>query len=336
MLLSVALCTYNGARFIEKQLLSILNQQLSVGEIVIRDDASTDETLPIVLSIAKAHPEISWDIKQNSETIGIIKNFESALYACRGDIVFLSDQDDLWDVEKTQKIITFFNQHPATSLVFSDAELIDETGKIISDKTLFDICGLRDLLPAWNSGLQFEIENVLQRLLGATFAVRRTFLQKGLPFHTEVKNYHDGQLAFLSVVDNCNGYVDDRLIKYRIHGNNVVGLGGNAGGRLSGKVMNAGSDLVEPRDVNPFFLLPCASPIKPRVRFYLKRNKYYARLFGKICLGGAILEYMKYYRRFWFGFYASDLLYGVSNRLRQRIVHTFCHRWFSVIKQKNA
>ena len=321
MFLSVALCTYNGARFIEEQLLSILNQQLPVGEIVIRDDASSDETLPIVLAIAKAHPEITWDIKQNPETIGITKNFESALYACRGDIVFLSDQDDLWGVEKTQKIITFFIQHPAISLVFSDAELIDETGKIISDKTLFDICGLRDLLSAWNSGLQFEIENVLQRLLGATIAVRRTFLQKSLPFHPEVKNYHDGQLAFLSVVDNCNGYVDDCLIKYRIHSNNVIGLGGNAGGRLSGKVINAWSDLIEPQDVNPFFLLPCASPIKPRVRFYLKRKKYYAGLFGKICLAGSILKYMKYYRHSWFCFYASDLLYGVSNRLRQHIVH---------------
>ena len=325
MFISVALCTYNGARFIEEQLLSILNQRIPINEIIIRDDGSSDATLPLIQSIAQAHPEIIWDIKQNPETIGITKNFESALLACRGDIVFLSDQDDLWAVEKTQMIIDYMILHPESSLVFSDAELIDETGNAISGKTLFDACGLRDLLVAWRDGLQFEIENVLQRLLGATFAVRRDFLRRCLPFHPNVQNYHDGQLAMQSVVDDCCGYLDQCLIKYRIHSNNVVGLGGNARGRLSRDVMNAWSDLIEPRDVNPFFLLPCASPIKPRVCFYIKRIKNYARLLGKVCLAGSFYEYMKYYRRFWFRFYASDLLYGVSERLRQRMVRG----WYS-------
>lgn len=320
-MLSVALCTYNGASFIEEQLSSILRQLLPVDEIVICDDNSSDNTLSLIHLIANQHSEISWTILKNSTRLGVTKNFEKALSLCRGEIVFLSDQDDVWLPEKTQTVVDFFSQHPRINLVFSDAELIDETGHSLSDKTLFDVCGLKDLWDEWNNGLQFEIENVLQRLLGATMGIRRAYLIRCLPFRPDVSNYHDGQLAMQSVIDMCNGRIDKALIHYRIHPGNVVGLGGNKGGRLSRPKQNNGwAALVEPRGINPYFTLPCAASIIPRVRFFQKRNKNYSHVVGKMYLAVSVIEYIKYYRQYWYRFYFSDLLYGVSERIRQSII----------------
>ena len=319
--LSVALCTYNGALFIESQLLSILNQRLPVDEIVIYDDGSSDATLSMIHSISEKHPEVVWEIRQNPQRLGVIKNFEKALLACHGDIIFLSDQDDIWLPEKTEKMVAYFHQHPNTELLFTDAVLIDENGRSLSDNTLFDVTGLTDVMDMWDAGLQFEIENVFQRLLGATFAIRKSFLPKCTPFHTNILSYHDGQMAMQSVVENSNGWLDECLTQYRIHSRNVCGLGGNDGGRLTRKrAYDDRYSIIEPRDVKPFFLLPCAGPIESRVHFYIKRNRHYSSCVGKILLALSVFSYIKYYHQFWPMFYFSDLLYGVSNKLRRKLV----------------
>jgi glycosyltransferase involved in cell wall biosynthesis len=95
MKLSVAMCTYNGAQYIEKQLLSILNQELPINEIVICDDGSNDDTLEKVENIAANYQDVAWKILQNAPQLGVTKNFEKAITLCTGDIIFLSDQDDI-------------------------------------------------------------------------------------------------------------------------------------------------------------------------------------------------------------------------------------------------
>ena len=240
---------------------------------------------------------------------------------CHGDIVFLSDQDDVWLPEKTERMVDYLQSHPKVNLLFTNAELIDENGQRLSAWTLFDQCGFTDVLDAWDAGLQFEVETAAQRLLGATFAIRKQFLLKCIPFYPEIGSYHDGQLAMQSVVDQCNGRLDECLTLYRIHSNNVVGLGGNAEGRLTRKVvLYDWNSLLEPWSVKPFFLLPCANPIRPRVRFYIKRREQYSSCIGKFILAISLISYIKYYNRFWARFYFSDLLYGIPGRLRQKWV----------------
>lgn len=319
--LSVALCTYNGSKYVQKQLDSILSQELTVDEIVICDDGSDDGTLSIVYSIANNHPNIQWIIERNIQSLGVTKNFEKALSLCTGDIIFLSDQDDVWKPYKTKVIVDYLEKHPEVDLVFSDAELIDEDGNLKTDKTLFDACGLSPLRELWDTGLQFEIENVIQRLLGATFGTRREFVKRCLPFDSNVSNYHDGQLAMSSVALNCNGMIDESLIEYRIHGNNVVGLGGNNNWVFSGSSRpNDFAYIIEPRPVNPFFLSSKADKIRNRVSFYQKRFKCYSSIKGKICLILSISQYRKYYKKYWRYFFFSDILYGFPNNLRSRII----------------
>lgn len=321
--LSVALCTFNGCKYLKEQLLSIVGQELIVDEIVICDDCSNDETLSIIKEIQDRCPEITWNVQRNSYSLGVTKNFEKALSLCTGDIIFLSDQDDVWLPSKTRCIVEYFERHPEVNLVFTDAVLIDGNGVLKTSKTLFDACGLRQLMGVWNSGLQFEIENVIQRLLGATFGVRRSFVQYCLPFSNEVNNYHDGQLAMHSVVQKCNGMIDECLIQYRIHGSNVVGLGGENnwvyGRKESPDEM---AQLVEPRLINPFFLLPYADAIRERVDFYKKRVELYSRFMGKVCLIILFYKYIYFYKQYWWRFFVSDVLYGVSDSVRVRLLAT--------------
>lgn len=323
--LSVALCTYNGSKYVQKQLDSILSQELTVDEIVICDDGSDDGTLSIVYSIANNHPNIQWIIERNIQSLGVTKNFEKALSLCTGDIIFLSDQDDVWKPYKTKVIVDYLKKHPEVDLVFSDAELIDENGHLKTDKTLFDACGLNQLREQWDLGMQFEIENVIQRLLGATFGMRRSFVKQCLPFDSDLNNYHDGLLAMNSVVQSCNGMIDKCLIEYRIHNNNVVGLGGKNNWVFSGKQCpNEFGNLIEPRNVNPFFLSPKANLIRDRISFFQKRLRYYSNIKGKFLLLLSIPQYRKYYKRYWFYFILSDVMYGFLNKLRIKIISKPC------------
>ena len=323
MLLSVALCTFNGSKYLREQILSILNQELTVGEIVICDDCSMDDTLNVINKLQERFKTVKWIVQQNQKPLGVTRNFEKALSLCTGDIIFLSDQDDIWLPHKTRRIVDYFERNPKVNLVFTDAFIVDGNGNLKTNKTLFDACGLRQLMDAWNSGLQFEIENVIQRLLGATFGLRRSFVQQCIPFAKEVKNYHDGQLAMHSVVQGCNGMIDECLIQYRIHGSNVVGLGGeNNWVYRNEKTPDEMAQLVEPRLINPFFLQPFADKIRNRVNFFKKRMHLYDKLTGKVYLMILFYKYIYFYKQYWWRFYVSDMLYGVANGMRMRLLRT--------------
>jgi len=96
MTTSVALCTYNGAKYIEEQLRSIIDQTHRVNEIVVCDDGSIDETLEIVEKIKQQTSDIDFKISVNKPNLGVCANFDKAIHECSGDIIFLSDQDDIW------------------------------------------------------------------------------------------------------------------------------------------------------------------------------------------------------------------------------------------------
>ena len=94
-IVSVALCTYNGERYLQEQLDSIYNQVMLVDEIIICDDNSQDNTLRIAHQFKDTHPELRIRIIENKNNMGVVKNFEKAISSCNGDIIFWSDQDDI-------------------------------------------------------------------------------------------------------------------------------------------------------------------------------------------------------------------------------------------------
>ena len=97
MKISIAMCTYNGAEFLPAQLQSILTQSRPPDEIIICDDRSTDDTQALLKKFATESP-IPIAVHINDHNLGSVKNFERTISLCTGDVIALSDQDDVWAV----------------------------------------------------------------------------------------------------------------------------------------------------------------------------------------------------------------------------------------------
>lgn len=124
---SIAMCTYNGERFLREQLESIAAQTRLPDEVVICDDGSTDGTMEILRQWAG---EVPFEVRviQNEKNLGYAKNFEKAMALCTKDIVFLSDQDDVWLPKKIQEMLQVFEEKPKVGLVYCYAGTMDEKG----------------------------------------------------------------------------------------------------------------------------------------------------------------------------------------------------------------
>ena len=109
MKISICLCTYNAEKYINKLLPSILSQTLTPDIILINDDCSSDSTIKILDSYASSYPKIKWIIKRNKENLGWRKNYQNAISHCPGDLIFLCDQDDIWNKEKIYDMAHSFN-----------------------------------------------------------------------------------------------------------------------------------------------------------------------------------------------------------------------------------
>jgi len=123
--LSVALCTYNGERYLPEQLASFLAQERRPDEVVVGDDGSNDRTLGILREFAKSAP-FAVRIQSSAQRLGVVKNFEQTIARCQGEVLFLSDQDDVWEPQKLRRIEEVFEQSPEVGLVSSNARIVDE------------------------------------------------------------------------------------------------------------------------------------------------------------------------------------------------------------------
>ena len=225
---SVALCTYNGERYIREQIESIINQTMPVDEIVVCDDGSTDDTIQIIEKL-RSETDITLRVFKNEEKLGVGKNFQKAVDLCKGNIIFLSDQDDVWLPNKVETISSFFEKNNQIDVVFTDAELIDGTGQtvMLTPNNLWGYHFTKEYKKMFDSGMQLEPFIIgRNHATGATMAVRRDFAAKH-PFvamcsHGEV--LHDFALAIFAAECNSLGYLEQKLTKYRIHSNQTCGI----------------------------------------------------------------------------------------------------------------
>ena len=205
--LSVAMATYNGERYLATQLHSILSQLGADDEIIVVDDASTDRTLDAIASIGDGRVRVL----RNERNVGVFATFERALGATRGDLIFLSDQDDVWLPGKVRDVVDRFERDPAVLLVLSDAEVIDEQGRVTQPSFMALRGGFR---PGFAATL------VRNRYLGCTMALRRALLDSVLPIPRDVP-MHDMWFGSLAVLQGRVDYIDRPLVQYRRHGGNV-------------------------------------------------------------------------------------------------------------------
>lgn len=216
MKISVVICTYNGEKYITEQLKSIINQSVCPDEIVVCDDKSDDNTVVIIEDIL-SKSGINYDILVNERNIGITKNFEQGIRMSKGDIIFFSDQDDIWRNDKIEKIINVFEENKRCVVAYSNAELIDVNGSVTGNK-LWKVIGFNpDRIDSYG-------ELLLKKSLitGATMAVKRNFSMKIIPFP---KSWlHDSWIAINGELYGSINHIDEELVSYRIHGENVIGV----------------------------------------------------------------------------------------------------------------
>ena len=128
-MISVCMCTYNGERYVEEQLDSIRMQTCVPDEVVICDDCSTDNTVFIVRSyIEKYGLQDSWKLICNNVNKGYPTNFYYCMSKSKGDLVFLADQDDLWKLDKIEKMLQVMKKYPSIEVLSCCLRAIDENG----------------------------------------------------------------------------------------------------------------------------------------------------------------------------------------------------------------
>jgi glycosyltransferase involved in cell wall biosynthesis len=223
----VALCTHNGAAYVAEQVRSILAQRPVPLELVVGDDASTDDTVAIIeQTVAEARAvdpvlHIGLTVHRRVEPLGVVGNFAATLAACRGDLVALSDQDDVWRPEKLARIVTRFAEDPDLLLVHTDARLVDRDG----EPTGLSLLDALEATPGERDGLESgDAFAVLMRrnlVTGATVVARRSLVEKAAPFPASW--VHDEWLAVLAAALGFLRLEPEQLIDYRQHGSNVIG-----------------------------------------------------------------------------------------------------------------
>lgn len=202
-MISVCIASYNGEKYIEEQLLSILCQLDVKDEIIVSDDSSTDNTLDKVKGLHDDRIKLFPRNKFHSP----IFNFENALKKANGDIIFLCDQDDIWLPNKVNVMVEQLNK---CDLVVSDCKVVDGNLNILQDSFFSSL----------NSGPGFCKNLIKNTYLGCCMAFRRDILDYVLPFPRHIA-MHDIWIGLSVELHGCVSFINQPLMLYRRHGNNV-------------------------------------------------------------------------------------------------------------------
>jgi glycosyltransferase involved in cell wall biosynthesis len=225
---SVALCTRNGAAHLEEQLSSIFGQSVLPDEIVVADDASSDDTVAIVQAAFErgsgyeAHTQPRLVLIQNPEPLGVTANFQRAMEACTGDLVILSDQDDVWHPNRLSVALAIFERSPSLDMLYSDARLVDDIGAPLG-QSLFEALGITTVeRDAIRAGEGFNALLRRNLVTGATAVVRRALVERAIPFPAPW--IHDEWLAIIAAATGDLDFSPKQLIDYRQHASNQIGV----------------------------------------------------------------------------------------------------------------
>ncbi len=218
---SVALCTYNGARYLKDQLDSIASQTLPPHELVVCDDRSTDDTVAIVQAFA-SHVPFPVRLSVNHANLGSTKNFEQAIQRCEGDLIALSDQDDVWRPRKLERMVAAFAASPDVGAVFTDGEVVDDRLRPLGYR-LWEAAGFGpSRRERFEHGQAVEVLLKNNVVTGATLAFRRDFLKAILPIPATW--VHDAWIALLIAALGRVAIIDEPLVLYRHHSRQQIGV----------------------------------------------------------------------------------------------------------------
>lgn len=206
--ISVAMISYQGEKYIEEQLDSILAILGPEDEVIISDDGSTDRTREILIRYESQDERVCMI---NGPGNGVKKNVENALRACQGEYIFLADQDDIWMPEKVEHVLNAFKQD-GVGMVVHDAIVTDGSCQNVILDSFYSLKG---------SGAGV-IKNIWRNTyIGCCMAFKRDILEEVLPIPDYIE-MHDQWIGVINdQLKRGTSFIPQKLIKYRRHGNNA-------------------------------------------------------------------------------------------------------------------
>lgn len=206
--ISIVMATYNGERFLAKQINSHLEQSYPNLEFIYLDDCSSDKTWEILQAFAEKDKRIN--IYQNEQNLGYIHTFEKAIQFASSDLIALSDQDDIWLPHKLQDLYQSLGNY---SLIYSDSDLINENDSKLN-RRMSDI------------KKQIAYHTPFMYTFGAWAPGHSMLFRKEIippTFHFPTYVTHDYALGFLATCKHGINYIPEPLVLYRQHTQNLVG-----------------------------------------------------------------------------------------------------------------
>lgn len=220
--ISIAICTFNGARYLPAQLRSIALQKRPPDELVICDDGSSDASSEIAAKFARSAPfEVS--VFRNATNLGSTKNFEQAISFCHGTVIALADQDDIWYPDKLQTIENAFLFSPSTVGVFSDGDLIGPNSTPHHARLWDSFLFHPQERQRFGAGDAISVLIKHPVVTGATMAFRADLRHLLLPIPAD--QVHDRWLAFLLAASGPVTPIAQPLMQYRSHSSQQIGPG---------------------------------------------------------------------------------------------------------------
>lgn len=248
MRVSIAMCTYNGEKYLSEQLQSIAAQTIRPHQLVVCDDGSTDGTVQILEDFAKTAP-FQVCIFRNAANLGSTKNFEKAIALCDGDLIALSDQDDIWYPGKLEVMCSLFEKNTSIGGVFSDGDFMG-ADSVTMKATLWErFCfGPREQ-QCFRNGDALKL--LLQRdvVTGMTLVVRAELRDMFLPIPASWE--HDGWIALILVLTSRLDFTTHRLVKYRIHEAQQIGVPESQIAKLT-RFFRSGMSVVRARRIKEY------------------------------------------------------------------------------------
>lgn len=229
MKITVVMSTYNGCMFLKEQLMSIREQTYPVDEVIIFDDASKDNTVDFLHEYIYTNKlNSSWHVFPQQHNKGYILSFTEALKHATGDIIFLADQDDVWNVNKVELMVMHMNENPQILALNTSFDFIDECGQRKESRYVpFSTNNGWMLFKKIKSG---RLEEISQRYIlkqnitpGCAMAVRKELLPDFFSLQDEGIIPHDWKLNYLAACKKGCYFLNQSMIQYRIHSSNTIG-----------------------------------------------------------------------------------------------------------------
>lgn len=211
-MISIALATYNGERFLKEQIDSIIAQSVSNWELVISDDGSTDSTVEIIDSYKQKDSRIRF-IK-NAGRHGCAENFQNALSHCSGEYIAFCDQDDVWEADHLEHLYSILGDK---SVAFANSEAVDS-----ELKSLNFFWGEKFLITEKHLSDKLFLHLIFLNFMQGTAILFKRDLLNFLPFPNAL--FHDHWAAISAVLKDGIAYSTKSILKYRQHESNTCGV----------------------------------------------------------------------------------------------------------------